>query len=98
MALPPRGSGSAGFVLPPLAEVEELDEAVVGVGELAFVDDEAGVELSGEDGGDDLVEGDGDGFDLRVPELEGQKGGGELAGDGDAGALELVGSVMRRGD
>jgi hypothetical protein len=79
-----RGAGQAGLLAPPDAEVEELVQAVVGVGELALVDDEAGVELAGDDGGDDLVEGDGDGLDLGGEELEGEVGGGEGAGDGDA--------------
>ena len=53
------------------------------------MDDEAGVELAGDDGGDDLVEGDDGGFDVGCEELEGEVGGGERAGDGDARLLDL---------
>ena len=90
--------GQAGLLVPPVAEVEELDEAVVGVGELAFVDDEAGVELAGEDGGDDLVEGDGDGLDLGSEELEGEVRRGEGAGDRDAGLPDVVEGELAGGD
>ena len=83
------GKRKAGLFAPPLTEVEELDEAVVGVGELTFVDDEAGFELACDDGGDDLVEGDDRGFDLGSEELEGEVGGGEGAGNGDAGLFDL---------
>jgi hypothetical protein len=84
------GKGKTGLFAPPLAEVEEFDEAIVGVGELAFVDDEAGVELACYDRGDDLVEGDGDGFDLGGEEFESEVGGGEGAGDRDARLLDFV--------
>ncbi len=82
--------GQAGLVAPPLAEVEQFDEAVIGVGQLALVDDEAGIELAGDDGGNDLVEGDDGGLDLGGEELERQVSRGERAGDGDAGLLDLV--------
>ena len=90
--------GQAGLLVPPLAEVEEFDEAIVGVGELALVDDEAGVELSGDDGGDDLVEGDELGFDVGGEEFEGEVGGGEGAGDSDAGLFDLVEGHLAGGD
>ena len=38
--------GQAGLLMPPDAEIKDLLEAVAGVGELAFVDDEAGIELA----------------------------------------------------
>ena len=79
----------AGGFAPPDAEVENFVEAAGGVGELAFVDDEAGIEVSGENFGDDLIEGDGDGFDGRVEDFEGEIGGGEGAGDGDLDAAEI---------
>jgi len=56
--------------MPPDTKVENFGEAVTGVGELALMDDEAGVELAGDDGGDDLVKGDGDGFYAGSEELE----------------------------
>src|ERR1700733_14593822 len=92
------GEGKTGLFAPPLAEVEELDEAVVGIGELAFVDDEAGFELSGDDGGYDLVEGNDGGFDFRGEELERKVGRGEGAGDSDAGLLDLRQGELAGGD
>ncbi len=62
------------------------------------MDDEAGVELARDDGGDDLVEGDDGGFDLRSEELEGEVCGGERAGDGDARLLDLVEGLLAAGD
>src|SRR5207245_4194323 len=70
----------------------------VGVGELALVDDEAGVELARGDDGDNLVEGDDRGFDVGCKELEGEVGGGEGAGDGDAGLFDLWQGVLAAGD
>ena len=97
MALPPRGSGRPVCSRHHWPEVERFDEAVVAVGELAFVDDEAGVELAGDDRGNDLVEGDGDGFDLGGEELEGEIGRGERAGHGDARLLDVgEGELARR--
>src|SRR5208337_307331 len=42
-----QGQDEAGGLAPPDAEIENLVEAAGGVGELAFVDDEAGVDVSG---------------------------------------------------
>ncbi len=72
-----------------MAEIEKLDESVVGVGELAFVDDEAGVKLARDDGGDDFVEGNDRGFDLWPKKFKGEVSSGKGAGDGDAGLLDL---------
>jgi hypothetical protein len=92
------GQWQAGLFAPPLTEVEELDEAVVGVSELAFVDDEARFELARGNGGDDLVEGDDRGFDLGCEELEGEVGGSKGAWDGDAGLLDLRQGEFAGGD
>ena len=93
-----KGKGQASLFAPPLAEVEEFGEAVIGVGELAFVDDEACFKLACGDGWDDLVEGDDRGFDLGCEELEGEVGGGEGAGYGDAGLLDLRQAELAAGD
>ena len=69
MALPPSGRGRPVSLAPPCAEVEHLLQAVGRVGELAFVDQQARVELARDDGGDDLVEGHDDGLNFGVPEL-----------------------------
>jgi hypothetical protein len=82
--------GKAGLFAPPLAEIEHLLQAFGCVGELPLVDDESGVELAGEDGGDDLVKGDGDGLDLGSEELERKICRRQGAGDGDLDLLDLV--------
>ena len=64
---------------------------------MALVDEEASVELARDDGGDDFVKRDDDGFDVWVEELEGEVCGGEGAGDGDAEFLDLVKRVLARG-
>ena len=48
--------GQAGLLEPPLAEVDDLVQALVAVVELALVDDQAGVDLALGDGREDLVE------------------------------------------
>ena len=53
------------------------------------MDDEAGVEVAGEDFGDDAIEGDGDGLDGGIEDFEREIGGGEGAGDGDLDAAEV---------
>ena len=50
------------------------------------MDDEAGVEVAGQNLRDDLVEGDGDGVKCGIKDLEREIGGGEGAGDGDLDA------------
>ena len=80
----------AGGFAPPDAEIENLVEAAGGVGELALVDDQAGVEFAGQNLGDDLIEGNGDGFDGRIEDFEREIGGGQRAGNGDADAAEIV--------
>ena len=60
----------AGLLAPPDAEVEDLLQSVTCVRELAFVDDEPGVELARHHGGNDLVEVDRDSLDLRSKELQ----------------------------
>ena len=92
------GQRQAGLLAPPLAEVERFDQAVVAVGELAFVDDEAGVELARDDRGNDLVEGDGDGLDLGGEELEREEGGGQRAGHRDARLLDVGERELARRD
>jgi hypothetical protein len=81
----------AGGFAPPDAEVEHLVEAAGGVGELALVDDEAGVEVAGQNLGNDLVEGDGDGLEAGIEDLERQIGGGQGAGNGDLDAAQVGG-------
>ena len=88
----------AGGLAPPYAQVEDLVEAARGVSELALVDDETGVEVAGQDLGDDLVEGDGDGFDIGVEDFERQVGRGEGSGDGDLEFADLFGGQRLGGD
>ncbi len=86
-----QGQDKAGGFAPPDAEVENLCEAAGAIGELALVDDEAGIEFAGENFRDDLIEGDGDGVEGGVEDFEGEIGGGEGAGDGDFDAAQIFG-------
>jgi hypothetical protein len=92
-----QGQLEADSLLPPLAHIEDELEPGVGEGELAFVDDQAGVGLAAGDGGDDLVKGElperRDRPDARRTRPSMRKAVVALAGDGDgdAGAAEDVG-------
>src|SRR5258706_12682113 len=52
---PRERDGQAGFAFPPLPEICHGDQAMVGVRETALVDDEPGVDLTGDDGRENLV-------------------------------------------
>jgi hypothetical protein len=77
------------LALPPLAEVGDLDEAVVGVGEAALVDDQPGVDLTRLDRAEDLVVAQLHHLAvLRVGEPEEQERRRLPAGDRDAAPIE----------
>ena len=80
----------AGLLAPPAAEVNDLVQAALGVSQLAFVNDEARVELAGDHLRDDFVERHGRGFDFRREQLQREIGRRQRAGDGDAHALDLL--------
>src|SRR5271157_5870488 len=65
-------------------------QAAVGVGELPLVNDETGLEVTGQHFRNDSIERDDHGFDLGSKEFEGEIGGGEFSGYGDASALNIV--------
>ena len=69
--IPAKRKGKGGLLAPPLPEIEQLEQSLFGIGQLAFVDDETGIELAGENGRDDLVEGDDRGLDPGLVELSG---------------------------
>src|ERR1035437_1062585 len=94
----PQGQDQAGGLAPPDAEVEDLVEAAGAVGELALMDDEAGIVGSGQNRGDDLVEGHGLGLDGRIEDFQGQIGGGEGAGDGDLDFAQVLEVERATGD
>jgi len=85
-----QGERKLRLLAPPLTKIERLDQAIIAIGELTFVDDESGIELACNDGGDDLVEGNSDGLHVGAEELQGKIGRGESSGDGDACLLDLV--------
>ena len=69
MMLPPSGSGRpAGALRPPLAQVDDLPQAVVGVRELPFVDQQAGVGLALQHEVLDLIERHDDVFEVGLVE------------------------------
>ena len=53
------------------------------------MDDQAGIELSRENGRDDLIDWNDCGLHLGVPQFQREIGGGESSGDGDLCLLEL---------
>jgi hypothetical protein len=67
--------------VPRRPQVGQLHEPQVGVGDLAFVDDDTGVDLARGDRVGDPVEGDDDRFERRQLELGHEIGGRELARD-----------------
>jgi len=58
-------------------------EAAVSVGELPFVDEETGVDISPLDGIFDLIEGNDYRLEVRLEEAEGEAGAREHPGDRD---------------
>ena len=94
----PQGQRQAGLVGPPLAEVDQQRKPLPGVGELALVDDQSRVDgdvsiVAGGHGVEDLVERH-DEMSKRLAQAQpqGQKGGGQRAGDGD----RLAGQPFQR--
>jgi hypothetical protein len=59
---------------------------------LALVNDEAGVEVAGQNLRDDLVEGNDGGFECGIEDLEREVGGGERAGNGDPDLAQVFGA------
>ena len=77
------------LALPHLAEIGELDETLVGVGEAALVDQDAAVDLAAQHRVLDEVEAHLDGAEV-AEEAEQEGGGGAGPGDGDAPARRPV--------
>ena len=73
-------------------------EAFAVEGQLGFVNDQAGIDGALADGVEDLVEGRDDGFEIRLIQLAGQIGGGQVPGNRDALALQLLGLHGTGGD
>ena len=84
----PQRQGEPGLLEPPLAEVDDLVQALVAVVELPLVDDQPGLDAALGDGRQDLVERHDDHRDvLAQAELERQVGRRQRARDGDRPAL-----------
>ncbi len=93
---------AVGFRGPPLAEIGAEDEALAAVGELAFVDDEAGVGFAAREGVEDLIEGDDDVVELFLghaeEELELEERAGHEAGNGDLFGEEFLARELALAD
>ena len=76
---------AAGALEPPFAQVHDLLEAVDGVGELALVDEQAGLDAAVHDGLVNLVERHDLGHERPVVHLQREKRRRHLAGDRDCG-------------
>ena len=84
-------------MLPPLAEIDQAAQTVVGaVGEATFVDDHPHVDLAARDGGHDAVEGHDHGCADPREKPDQQGGRCQLAGYGDPRAGEAVGQLATR--
>ncbi len=90
------------FLSPPDPEVLAEGESLVAVGELAFVDDESDLGLAFTESAENLVEGDDDDVEVAggalEPELEGEEGAGQRAGDGDFEVGDSIPVVGLGGD
>ena len=85
----------AGFLKPPCAHVGDEVEALVGVRELPFVDEETELRVAGEHRRLDLVEGRGDGNEIGLVEPEREVRRRERPRDRDAAAAD-IGARHRR--
>ena len=82
------GEGEAGFLLPPCSHVGDEMQTIVLVGQLALVDQQAGVDIAAENGLLDLVERNDDRKEIGLIEFEREvsarhhpRNGDALAGD-----------------
>ena len=74
---------TAGALGPPLAEVHDLPESLVGVGQLPFVDQQTGIRLPVENRLLDFVERNDDVFEVRFVEPQRQVRGRQRSRDRD---------------
>ena len=70
----------AGGFAPPRAKVNRAKKTAGGIGELALVNDEAGIVCAGQNLGNDAVEGNGNRLDFRVEDFEREIGRGQQPG------------------
>src|SRR5436190_582335 len=75
---------------PPLAEIHDLLQPVVGVRELPFVDQQAGLRLALQDEVLDLVEGHDEILEVGLVEPQREVRGRQRAGDRDRAALDTI--------
>ena len=88
---PGERDGQTGLALPPLAEVGDGHEPVVGVRETALVDDQAGIDLARGDRGEDSVVAQLDHVaERRCHKAEEQEGRRLAARDGDGPGRKLL--------
>ena len=79
----------AGRLAPPDSQIENLLQAAGGIGELALVDDQSGLEFARLNRRDDLVKGNGLGLQFRIEDLERKIGGCHFAGNGNLDAAQI---------
>ena len=78
-----QGQRKSGLLAPPLAQIEHTVKTVGGIGELALVDDEPGVEVARQYFRNDFVKGNRDCFDSGTKQLESEVSGGQRTGNRD---------------
>src|ERR1700722_8684584 len=84
--VPAQWEREAGVLEPPFAHVGDEEEALLAVRELALMNEQAHVDIAGEDGRVDRIEGQLDRGELRLIQSEREIGRRERPRDGDARA------------
>src|ERR1039457_438921 len=84
------GTVQSGDFQPPLAKIDDAMQSGLVVGELAFVNNEAGFVFAFEDLRDDLIEGNAFHFDSRSEQFQRRVGRRELAGYRDFLLLDFI--------
>src|SRR3954462_12005550 len=99
-----QGQRQTSTIFPPLAEIDDQAQVLLTIGELAFMNNEAGIDLSSlvflrYHGRDDLIKRHLDTIEIRFEvQAKCQVRAGQLAGYGDRSATKLIGSHLISGN
>ena len=83
---------------PPFSQVKDFVQAGFVIGELAFVDNQAGLKFSGSNLRNNLIEGHHNSFDLGCKQLQSEISGGQGPGNCDLHPLQLFQAKAAGGD
>ncbi len=94
-----KGQGqAAGSIRPPFSEIDDLLQALLGIGELSLVDQQAGSNPSSEDLVLNPIERDHDVLHRRIEEAQRQKRRRHFTGDRNANSFERRRTIVPRND